>query len=121
MTRDSNSWYWIIAASVLTALASKLDVIDPLFPVSMHAQMHAVIELGAMIVGIIAAGARMSPLPISPEGRVEAAQKRSERLDVASVIALDSAQKADKAVTATKEAADAATLASEVSEKAAGG
>ncbi len=120
MTRDSNGWLWIIAGSILTAVASRLDLIDPLVPVVYHPQAHALIELLAMVVGIVAGLARMSPLPISNEGRRASIREKSETLDRAASASLDAAVKVEKAVGANIAAAQAAEDAKDLSEKAAG-
>lgn len=120
MTRDSNGWYWVMGGAVVTALSSRLDLIDRLIPAMHHDWVHAVIELLALIVGIVAGVARMSPLAISPEGRTKAMRKKGKQLDKATVAATVAAVKADKAVQATSDAAEAATVAKDVSAKAGG-
>lgn len=119
MTRDSNGWWWVMAGAVLTAVATRLDLLDALFPENYHKQVHAVVELAALITGIFAGIARMSPLPISPEGRSELIQKKGEQMDDANIAAAVASIKAEKAVEATTEAAEAAEVAKDESGKAA--
>ncbi len=119
MTRDSNLWWWVMGASLVTAVSSKLELIDALVPENYHKQVHAVIELLALLAGIGAGVARMSPLSISAEGRADAIQKNVARADTASVAAGVAAVAADTAAKASTVAVEAATIAAEESTKAA--
>jgi hypothetical protein len=119
MTRDHDGWWWVMAGAVLTAIATRLDLLDALFPENYHKQVHAVVELAALITGIFAGVARMSPLPISPEGRADMIQKKGEQMDDANIAAAFASIKAETAVKATTEAAAAAEVAKDESGKAA--
>lgn len=79
MTRDSKLWWLWIAVAVITAISSRMDLIDPLLPAQHTDKVHALIELLALIAGIVGGVMRMSPLPISPEGRVDAIRKDVEK------------------------------------------
>ena len=79
MTRDSKLWWLWIAVAVITAVSSRMDLIDPLLPAAHTDKAHALIELLALIAGIVGGVMRMSPLPISPEGRTDAIRKDVEK------------------------------------------
>ena len=97
-----------------------MELVDALIPINWHEKVHALIDLSAMIVGILAGIARMSPLPISLEGRRDAIREKSQTLDKATVASLDASVKVDKAVVANIAAAQATEDAKDLSEKAAG-
>jgi hypothetical protein len=63
MTRDSKFWWLVMACSVMTAVSSRMDLIDPLLPAQHTDKVHAIIELLALIVGIV--GGKMSASPIN--------------------------------------------------------
>jgi hypothetical protein len=118
MTRDSNGWWWVMGGAIVTALLSDLSVVNDIVPDSWEKSVHAVIKLLSIVVAAGAGVARMSPLPISPEGRMDAMQRKGEQMGVAAVAATVASVKADVAVKATSEAAEAANVAKDVSEKA---
>lgn len=68
MTRDSKLWWVLIAGSVVTALASNMNLIDPLIPVAYREQVQAALNLLALIVATISAKMATSPLPHSDDG-----------------------------------------------------
>lgn len=98
ITRDSRLWTVLLISAVVTAISSRLDLLDALIPENYHRQAHAAIELSALIIGVVAGVLRMSPLPISPEGRVKAIRKTAVR-------AAGERGKADAAVIKAKEIA----------------
>lgn len=118
MTRDSKLWWVVIAGSVLTAMTGHFDLLHKAFP-TMPVYVDAQIELVSMIIGIVSGVMRMSPLPISSEGRTEAIRLKAEQADTAHVAATNAAITADAAATATALAADAAAEANTESQKAA--
>ncbi len=118
-TRDSKAWWFVIAAAIVTAVSSRLDLIDPLIPESHTKQVHALIELAALIVGIVAGVMRMSPLPISESGRAEAIEKKVKSADTAAVAAAVAADASSQAAEAASVAVEAAKVASVESTKAA--
>jgi hypothetical protein len=69
MTRDSRWWWVLMACSMITAIASRMDALDVLLPVEHTDKVHAVIELLAMMSGIAAGYLKASPLEISDKGR----------------------------------------------------
>jgi hypothetical protein len=69
MTRDSRLWWLVIACSVVTAISSRMDLIEALLPAQHSDKAHALIELLALLAGIVAGVMKSSPLPISDEGR----------------------------------------------------
>lgn len=120
MTRDSNGWWWLMGAAIVTALMSDTSIVNDLVPDHMEKAAHAIVKLLSILVATGAGLARMSPLPISPEGRQTAMAKKSERLEVASIVASVASEKATAAVQATTEAAAASEMAKDMSKKAAG-
>jgi len=117
MTRDSNGWYWIIAGAILTSLASHLSLVDQLLPLNWHETAHALIDLASVVTAAVAGIARMSPLPISPEGRSAAVQKNAEQADAATTKVVEASKAMDKAAAATDAAADKAQEAKEAVNK----
>lgn len=71
MTRDSWLWWLVMASAVITAVSSRMDLIDPLLPAQHTDKAHALIELVSLIVGIVGGFLKASPLPLSPAGRQE--------------------------------------------------
>ena len=69
MTRDSHWWYVAMASAVIAAVASRMNLIDPLLPAQHTAAVHSVIELLALITGVVSGFMKASPLPISDQGR----------------------------------------------------
>ncbi len=120
MTRDSNVWWWVMGGVLLTAVSSRMDLLDALFPAHLHKQMHAIIELASIVAMGVAGKMSWSPLPVSPEGRQEALREKSQTLDQATAASLDAAVKVDKAVDANIVASQATETAKDLSEKAAG-
>lgn len=81
-TRDSKAWWFLIAGAVITAVSSRMDLLDPLMPAQHTDKAHAIIELLALIVGIVSAKLATSPLPISDQGRQDYRDKADTvRLD----------------------------------------
>jgi Na+-transporting methylmalonyl-CoA/oxaloacetate decarboxylase gamma subunit len=119
MTRDSHWWWVVMGGALIIGVSSRMDLLDPLLPVQHTATVHAFIELLAYLVGIASGVMRMSPLPISPEGRADIVEKNAAKADTATVAATVAAVKAGEAVQATTAAADAAQIASDESKKAA--
>lgn len=76
MKRDSRWWWWIIGAAVLTNVSSRMDLIDRILPAQHSDTIHALIELSALIVGIVAAKLATSPLDLSDRGRRKYARDR---------------------------------------------
>lgn len=118
ITRDHWGWWVGIAASVLLALTGHFDLLHRAFP-AMSSAWDARLELASMIAGIGAGVMRMSPLPISDQGKQQIQQQQlqsSEKAQVAAAVAEQASAHAAKA-------ADAAAAASKVvvteSEKAA--
>lgn len=77
--RDSPLWWWCIAASILTALSTRLELIHRAFP-QMGDSMATWIELAAFVVGIVSGVMRASPLPISDRGRAAAITRRDREI-----------------------------------------
>ena len=70
MKRDSRWWWWIIGAAVLTNVSSRMDLIDRILPMRHTDTAHAIIELSALIVGVVAGILRASPINgLSDRGR----------------------------------------------------
>lgn len=69
MTRDSKLWWLGIVGAIILAVSSRLDLIDPLLPAQHTDKVHALLELLALIIGIVSAKLATSPLPISNDGR----------------------------------------------------
>lgn len=63
MNRDSKLWWVMMLGAVIMAASSRMDLIDPLLPAQHTDKVHAVIELLAMIVGIVGGKMATSPLP----------------------------------------------------------
>jgi len=81
MKRDSRLWWFVIAASVMTAVSTNLELVRRAFP-GLTDSGEATIELVAMLVGIVAGLMRMSPLPLSDKGRDRAfARERRRRAE----------------------------------------
>lgn len=55
-------WVGIIGAIVL-GVSSRMDLIDPLLPVAHTDKIHALLELAALISGIVCGKMATSPLP----------------------------------------------------------
>jgi hypothetical protein len=119
ITRDSHVWWFVMGSAIITAVSSRLDLIDPLLPAAHTAAAHALIELMALITGVAAGVMRMSPLPISVEGRADAMRANVQHADAASNAAAVAAVTADVAAKATTVAAKAAEVAVVESAKAA--
>lgn len=60
----------MIALAVITAVSSRMDLLDPLLPANQTDKAHALIELLALIAGVVGGVMRASPLPISEKGRM---------------------------------------------------
>lgn len=67
MTRDSRLWWVGIAIAVVTAISSRMDLIDPLLPAEHTDKAHALIELVSLIIGIVSGKMASSPLPHSDD------------------------------------------------------
>lgn len=119
MTRDSKLWWLAIAGAVLTGITGHFSLLHDAFP-GLPVWVDAQVEFWAYMIGILAGLMRMSPLPISPEGRTDMIRKSAVKADTASVAATVAAVKAGEAVQATAIASDAAALASDASRDAAG-
>lgn len=107
-----------MGGAIAAALLSDLSIVNDVLPDTWEKPAHAVIKIFSIVIAAGAGVARMSPLPISPEGRVEIMQKKEEKLDAATAAATVASVKADEAVKATSEAAEAANVAKDVSAKA---
>ena len=118
LTRDSKAWFWIMLGTILTALTTNMSQVDVLISEKYHDEVHAAINLAALIVVAVAGKLSMSPLPLSSEGKMDFAQKKADKMDEASLAALDASIKSEEAVKVTSEAADAAEVAKDVSKKA---
>ncbi len=77
ITRDSKLWWLVMASALVTAVSSRMELIDPLLPAAHTDTVHAVIELLALVVGVVGGVMRMSPLPISPAGRTAILRKHA--------------------------------------------
>lgn len=73
--RDSKWWWLGMVGAVILGISFWMDLIDPLLPPDHTDTIHAVIELLALVVGIVSGKMSMSPLPISPAGRMKAIAK----------------------------------------------
>lgn len=71
MTRDSKLWWFVMASALITAISSRMDLIDPLLPTQHTDKAHALIELASLIVGIVGGMMKASPLPLSDDGRAK--------------------------------------------------
>ncbi len=116
MTRDSSLWWWFIGASVLTALTTHFDLLHAAIPI-LPTWVDPLLELCAMLAGTVSGIMRMSPLPISPEGRVDAAKKNAVQADAASVAVVDAAKAMATAAIVTDVAADKAKVAKDAVDK----
>ncbi len=67
MTRDSRMWWVGIAAAIVLAVSSRMDLIDPLLPAEHTDKVHALPELAALIAGIVCGKLATSPLPHSDD------------------------------------------------------
>lgn len=63
MTRDSKFWWVGMLGAIVLAVSSRMDIIDPLLPVQHTDKIHAIIEVAALIVGIVSGKMATSPLP----------------------------------------------------------
>ena len=118
LTRDSKAWFWIMLGTILTALTTNMSQVDVLISEKYHDEVHAAINLAALIVVAVAGKLSMSPLPLSSEGKMDFAQKKADKMDEASLAALDASIKSEEAVKVTSEAAEAEEVAKDVSKKA---
>lgn len=118
MTRDSNGWWWVMGGAIVAALLSDLSIVNDLVPDAWEKSVHAVIKLVSIVIAAGAGVARMSPLPISPEGRTEIMRDKGHKMGEAEVAATVAAVKAEEAVKATSQAADAAVAAKDLSKQA---
>lgn len=73
-TRDSKAWWFLMGAAIITAISSRMDILDPLLPAQHTDKAHALIELLSLIVGVASGVMKASPLPLSDEGREKFAQ-----------------------------------------------
>lgn len=62
MTRDSNVWWVGMVGAIIAALATNFNVIDPLIPAAHVAQVHAALNLLAMVIGVVSGKMATSPL-----------------------------------------------------------
>ena len=69
MKRDSRWWWWIIGGALLTSISSRMDLIDRILPAQHTDVAHALIELAALVVGVVAGVMKASPLDLSDRGR----------------------------------------------------
>lgn len=74
--RDSKSWHWLMIIAVVTAISSRMDLIDPLLPAAHTDTAHAVIELIALVTGVVSGFLTASPLDLSDHGRRRYARDR---------------------------------------------
>ncbi len=119
ITRDSHFWWFVMGGSLLIAVSSRFDLLDPLLPVQHTQTIHAVIELLAYLAGVSAGVLRMSPLPISQEGRQQAIKTKAELAGSAQRAVAQAAVEMDKAAVATDKAAEAAEGAQKAVDKVA--
>lgn len=56
-------WWVGIAGAVILAVSSRWDLIDPLLPAQHTDKVHALLELAALIAGIVCGKMATSPLP----------------------------------------------------------
>lgn len=73
-TRDSKAWWFLMGAAIITAISSRMDILDPLLPAEHTDKAHALIELLSLIVGVASGVMKASPLPLSDQGREKFAQ-----------------------------------------------
>jgi hypothetical protein len=78
MTRDSAFWIVLMVSGVLTFLLGHFGLLQDAFP-SLGPSWEARIELAAGCLSVIAGVLRMSPLPISPDGREKAIARDVDR------------------------------------------
>ena len=71
MTRDSRFWWVVMIGAVATAIMSRMDLLESLLPAQHTDQVHAIIELIALVAGVVGGKMATSPLPISDEGRAK--------------------------------------------------
>lgn len=69
MTRDNIVWTITLIAGIATGLSAHFDLFPWIPPTAQH-----VVELVGFIAGLVGAKLAMSPLPLSPEGKVAAQQ-----------------------------------------------
>ena len=67
MTRDSWTWTLLMIGSIITVISSRMDLIDPLLPAQHTDKAHAIIEVLALIVGVVSGKLATSPLPGKPK------------------------------------------------------
>lgn len=116
MTRDSKAWWFFIGGSVLAALTTHFDLLHRAVPI-LPVWVDPMLELISMLTGVVSGVLRMSPLPISPEGRVEQASKRVDALGAAQEVVTGAAIKMNRAADATDRAAVAASDAKKAVDK----
>jgi hypothetical protein len=78
MTRDSAVWVVVIVSGLLTFLMGHFGLLVDAFP-GLSPAWEARIELAAGLLSVVAGVLRMSPLPISPDGRDRAIAKEVDR------------------------------------------
>lgn len=71
MKRDSRLWWLLITGGVATALTAHPDLLDRAFA----GEPSAIVETVAIVASVAGGVMRMSPLPISTEGRMRAIAK----------------------------------------------
>jgi hypothetical protein len=82
MKRDSRWWWFVMGGAIVTAMSSRMDLLDRILPAQHTDMAHALIELAALIVGVAAGVMRASPLDLSDKGRRKyAAKANTVRLD----------------------------------------
>lgn len=67
MTRDSKFWWLGIIGAIVLAVSSRMDLIDPLLPAQHTDKVHAILELVALVIGIVSGKMATSPLPHSDD------------------------------------------------------
>lgn len=68
MTRDS--WYWWVGliGGALTAISSRLDLLDLVLPIQHREKVHAMIEIISVLVSAVSGFLMTSPLPGEHDG-----------------------------------------------------
>ncbi len=118
LTRDSNALWLVMLAGIIGVLASDAQMVRDLAPDAYETQFNALVKLLSMVLLGGGGLARMSWLPLSPEGRRDQLEKKAIQMDAANIVAAVASEKADIAVQATTIAASAAQMAKDITKEA---
>ncbi len=118
MTRDSGLWWWVMGGAVITALTTHFDLLHRAIPF-LPLWVDPLLELSGILCAAGSGVMRMSPLPISQEGRQQAIKTKATLAGSAQRAVAQAAVEMDKAAVATDKAAVAAEGAQKAVDKVA--